>query len=73
MSAELSVQRALDELERRLDALDEKVNRALEQSMSLLEYVRSHNVSTTPQRMVTRRIVLEQTVTVPDDPDVESP
>ena len=73
MSAELSVQRALDELERRLDALDEKVNRALEQTISLLEHVRSQNVSTTPQRVVTRRIVLEQTVTVPDDPDVELP
>ena len=73
MSAELSVQLALAELERRLDALDQKVNRALEQSMSLLEYVRSHNVSTTPHKVLRRRIILEQTVTVPDDQEVKSP
>lgn len=67
MNSGLSLEQALDELERRLDLLDQKVNLAIEQSLSLLEHVRNHHhVSPASGRMVTRRIILEETSLVPE-------
>jgi len=61
----LAVHVALDDLERRLDSLEQKVNEALEQSRSLLEYLRTRPPTLAREQVVTRRIVLEETVRVP--------
>ena len=66
MSANLAVEKALDELERRLDSLEEKVSVALEQSMTLLDYVQKHPDKAEAARTVTRRIILEETTMLPD-------
>lgn len=67
MDSGLSLEQALDELERRLDLLDQKVNLAIEQSLSLLEHVRNRNhLVPGSGRMVTRRIILEETSLVPE-------
>lgn len=67
MSAGLTVDETLDQLERRLDSLEEKINAALEQSMSLLDYVRNRCATTATGRSVTRRIILEETTLLPDE------
>ncbi len=66
MNANLSMEKALDELERRLDSLEEKVSIAMEQSTALLDYVRNHNIQAETARTITRRIILEETTMLPE-------
>jgi len=66
MDSTFMMQQALEDLERRLDSLEEKVNSAIEQSLSLLDYVKSHPVAPAHGRSVTRRIILEETSLIPD-------
>ena len=67
MDANLSMVKALDDLERRLDSLEEKVRIAMEQSAALLDYVRTHNVRAQDAgRTITRRIILEETTLLPE-------
>ena len=66
MNSALSMEEALDGLERRLDSLDEKVSKALDQSLSLLDYVKSHASPFNTGRTITRRIVLEETTMIPE-------
>ena len=65
MDANLAVEQALDDLERRLDSLEEKVSVALEQSMALLDYVKKHPETRESNRTITRRIILEETTMLP--------
>ncbi len=66
MNSGQSLEEALDELERRLDLLDQKVNLAIEQSLSLLQYVRDHRPLPANGRAITRRIILEETSLIPE-------
>ncbi len=71
MNTELAMEHALDDLEERLDSLERKVTMAIEQSMAMLEYVRTHPIH--PQtRTLTRRIILEETTMLPEAVQEES-
>ena len=66
MDLDLAMEQAFEDLERRLDTLEEKVSMALDQSAALLEYIRNHPDEFQHNRTVTRRIILEETTMLPE-------
>jgi len=66
MDLDLAMEQAFEDLERRLDTLEEKVGLALDQSAALLEYIRTHPDEFQRNRTVTRRIILEETTMLPE-------